>query len=139
MWCDCVREGRPGALKKGEAMLCMMWCSRIGGRARRVLTYRRGQQEWERLHQEVCEGGSWSEARGLTRRWAVGLERGCRMQACQVFVESTSIRTRPGEAERKNTKSKSCLGRLKYASGRLVARWLGQRCRFHKWDMSMAC
>jgi hypothetical protein len=33
----------------------------------------------------------------------------------------------------------ACLGRLNGAQGRLVARWLGQRCWFHKWDMPMAC
>jgi hypothetical protein len=33
----------------------------------------------------------------------------------------------------------ACLGRLNGAHGRLVARWLGQRCWFHKWDMPMAC
>jgi hypothetical protein len=52
-----------------------------------------------------------------------------------VFVGKSFIRARSGEAEKNNTKPKACLGRIKYTSGRLVARWIGQRSMFRKMAM----
>jgi hypothetical protein len=77
--------------------------------------------------------------RGWVKRKSVGSGREGRTLARQVFDETTSTRARLRQTERNMKMVMACLGRLNGAQGRLVVRWLGQRCWFHKWDMPMVC
>jgi hypothetical protein len=103
------------------------WRPLSGRGARRERPGERGQGEQRVLSQGVKGRGLCPMARVNDRRRPVGLGGRRRLSARQVFDESLRIRTGSEEDDRKGTRTQARSALIRDMSGRLVARWLGQR------------
>jgi hypothetical protein len=118
--CLLVRPERGGAVRPGDVVTADRWCRAAG------VSREKGTKRGAGLRQRVTGLGARLQARAQGRRWSVSAKGGRREDAHHVFDALSALRARSSTAERKQTKSRAWLGRIKGGQGRLLARWYGQ-------------